>query len=933
MSSEGTPLHGDRSAWNVMSFDTEHGKDIMDSTLRRHLPLPGAAGGVAQSDGTDWQRVNSLPLTDIASYARGFIIRGGASDWEPYDASTDGAALVGDGTDIISTLAPTWKGGHTFNDGITLSANSTSAGTLDINHECLLAGGNTALEAFVFQTDGTGMTGTLRGAYLTASGGNTANTGTIRGAEIKARAGRPGETGNDVAVLEAISASADAKTYTVTTLRGAELILDGASGAAVTLAVGLRIANNFQADVATTSYGLQIYRDSFDYTADIQLSHGHTIADGASAITFNAALIATGLTLNGLGAGAVQSSAAGVISSGALPLTDLAGYTQGDLIYGGAADWQDLAHPGAANRVLQSTAAEVGWSANAVTFPAAGAVPVGTGGANQVAYWTGVNALAGDAGMTYNAGTDTLAVGAIDVASGGDVDPVDASGQDLGDATHRWDLYTQEVHFDGATGSNFVNLTDNLANAFHILDDGAGDIYLQIVTTTGSEAVIFNAGEDDVDFRVAVAGGIHDPTYALAVNGATGAVSMGIAPSSDSHLYLSDASMVITTNYFALHSRHTVTDASGATEADDVFGIYSSVTMNDAGQTIGFLYGADVRAILTAGNIGDDVEDLVGAIFTAQQTGGVVADNVIGCHMYANLDAGTIGNDVMAMCIRADIEAAVTSIGGDVFGLYIFMDIDKAPTGSVYHIFLDERDGVDYGIYQSGTAPHYFGGDLIVSDGWIVGIGAGLERLVFDAAGDISVMGADFGVGTLAADRLTHAEVSDAVTNVVTYAQRLSHTTSGAAAALFGTGTEHELEDAGGAMQVASEMVTLWASAAAGVESPLYRLSTYPQGTVGPGYVGFWTWDDVDNNARTVIPNGAGDVVRGIRMMYTIYVNAAAAFSAAEVTLTPGAAAHDMYNVAGEQFTLTCAADGSVSVVRAAGADTADIALLMLWIN
>lgn len=156
------------------------------------------------------------------------------------------------------------------------------------------------------------------------------------------------------------------------------------------------------------------------------------------------------ITLGVLGAGAVQSSAGGVLSSGALPLTDLASYTRGDLIYGGGADWADLAHPGAANRVLQSTAAEVGWSAQAVTFPAPGAVPVGTGAANQVAYWTGVNALAGDAGMTYDPATDLLTVGNIDVLSGGDIDPIDAAVQYLGDPTHRWNLCAEEIFVEAS---------------------------------------------------------------------------------------------------------------------------------------------------------------------------------------------------------------------------------------------------------------------------------------------------------------------------------------------------------------------------------------------------------------------------------------------------------------------------------------------------
>jgi len=53
---------------------------------------------------------------DVA-YARGVIIRGGATGWEAYDASGDGYALIGDGTDIISTDDPTWTGQHTWSTG------------------------------------------------------------------------------------------------------------------------------------------------------------------------------------------------------------------------------------------------------------------------------------------------------------------------------------------------------------------------------------------------------------------------------------------------------------------------------------------------------------------------------------------------------------------------------------------------------------------------------------------------------------------------------------------------------------------------------------------------------------------------------------------------------------------------------------------------
>ena len=163
---------------------------------------------------------------------------------------------------------------------LSLPSALTIPGTLDSSYTNTVAAGDSLINVHIIQGDDDALTGTLRGAYITASNGDEVATGTIRGAEIKARAGYPGETGANVNVLEGFSISSDAKTYDVTTHRGGEIILDGGAGTS-TLAVGLRIANNFQANRATTSYGLQIYRDSFDYTADIQLSSGGLIG-GAS---------------------------------------------------------------------------------------------------------------------------------------------------------------------------------------------------------------------------------------------------------------------------------------------------------------------------------------------------------------------------------------------------------------------------------------------------------------------------------------------------------------------------------------------------------------------------------------------------------------------------------------------------------------------------
>ena len=160
---------------------------------------------------------------------------------------------------------------------------------LTLSKLCEVAAGLNVLRVTGLQVDGTAMTGTLRGAYIDVSNGSTAATGTIRAMELKARTEAPGDSGSNVNVLEGLSISADSKGHSVTTMRAAEFILDGSTGGTITEAVGLRIANNLQANKATTSYGLQIYRDSFDYTADVILSGGGTIGGSSGVMQLSSA--------------------------------------------------------------------------------------------------------------------------------------------------------------------------------------------------------------------------------------------------------------------------------------------------------------------------------------------------------------------------------------------------------------------------------------------------------------------------------------------------------------------------------------------------------------------------------------------------------------------------------------------------------------------
>ncbi len=187
-------------------------------------------------------------------------------------------------------------------------------GALEARRTCLAAGGGIGTYSTITQGD-VALTGTLRGVYAIATNGTEEGTGTIRGAEIKARAANAANVGADITTIEAISASADAKTKTVTTLRGMEIMLDGAAGSTVTTAVGVLISNN-SSGTQTTSYAIDINSGTASghkaFTADIRLQNGETIdnaTDGVVKITSALTTLSAALMLTPIAAPA--SPAAG----------------------------------------------------------------------------------------------------------------------------------------------------------------------------------------------------------------------------------------------------------------------------------------------------------------------------------------------------------------------------------------------------------------------------------------------------------------------------------------------------------------------------------------------------------------------------------------------------------------------------------------------
>jgi len=188
---------------------------------------------------------------------------------------------------------------------------------------------------------------------------------------------------------------------------------------------------------------------------------------------------------------------------------------------------------------------------------------------------------------------------------------------------------------------------------------------------------------------------------------------------------------------------NTIKTAGATDQADNMYGVYSSMQLNDGDSTIGDLVGGYFQSTISAGTIGVGTDDVLGIQSIARLNGGTAADDFIGLYQEVDINLDTVTDDVLGVHINIDIEEAVTAVGGDVFGLKIDIDDDQGATGTVYGVYLNEADGIDYGIYQNGTAANLLGGALNV-------VGAVTVGTATSAAGNLSLY--DAGVLTLYED-------------------------------------------------------------------------------------------------------------------------------------------------------------------------------------
>jgi hypothetical protein len=117
-----------------------------------------------------------------------------------------------------------------------------------------------------------------------------------------------------------------------------------------------------------------------------------------------------------------------------------------------------------------------------------------------------------------------------------------------------------------------------------------------------------------------------------------------------------------------------------------------------------------------------------------------------------------------------------------------------------------------------------------------------------------------------------------------------------------------------------------------GTASPQGRL--HAKGSIASAML--FEYDGVDNTARTVIADGAGDVLYSIVGMFTVRASDGG-LSSGNVTANLGlSSGTDLYNPGGAGTNvcrLLTAANGSVTVQRTAGALTYKVALWLLWLS
>lgn len=313
-----------------------------------------------------------IPLALLGSYARGFVIRGGPTDWEAHDARVAGAILIGDGADVASTTTPT------FSDVVTFPNTGLHILDIDASHDLIIVPGSDLSDdrTLTLVTDDADRTITLSGnptlddwfdqsvkvaASPTFAGVTLGNTGLhlLDTDDSHDLIIAPGSDLGADRTLTLITGDAD-RTITLTgnpTLNDwfdqSVKIAASPTFATLTLTAGLTLTGASGANIVTVpdnvaqalnvvdAGGIEYLRiGSLDAQPILFINPDGIDADFVlSSDTHGDALVVRGsdgqITLGVLGAGFVQSTAGGILSSAAIQAGDLPAHAAEHEVGGG----------------------------------------------------------------------------------------------------------------------------------------------------------------------------------------------------------------------------------------------------------------------------------------------------------------------------------------------------------------------------------------------------------------------------------------------------------------------------------------------------------------------------------------------------------------------------------------------------------------------
>jgi hypothetical protein len=196
------------------------------------------------------------------------------------------------------------------------------------------------------------------------------------------------------------------------------------------------------------------------------------------------------------------------------------------------------------------------------------------------------------------------------------------------------------------------------------------------------------------------------------------------------------------------------------------------------------------------------------------------------------------------------------------------------------------------------------------------------------------VMGATPSVQTLRLNAVTTVAVNTTITNAPLVLFDLNAYVSTAATG-FAAGGGPAFTFTGetateGTSQLMAQIAALWTDATNATRNERVQIDTYPDGTVC-GHSAMWSKSAIAGSAFTIIANGTGDVTEAITIQYSAAEITGTYVGGGVVTLEPG----EISNIVSDGtsvLTLTCAADGSVTIARSAGTDTFKFTAWMVWI-